>query len=311
MRFITHAGVFHADEVFATAILRRAFPDPGIPVIRTYDPGIYDDPEDIVYDIGEGPLDHHQRHGAGCRPNGVPYASAGLVWRAYGRGLCSCDYVFRYVDRGLIQGIDAQDAGMDLIKDPACSPMTVSGVISAFNPTWDDPAYDALPTDKRFLEAVDMASGILARHIANGESSIKAKAIIDRAIEGSEGHVMVLEDYCPWSNWLCRSRHEKAKDVFYAVFPSARGGWNWQAAPIPRASFSQRCACPAEWRGMPADGLKAATGIPEAMFCHASGFIGACGTMEAAVKMAKLAAELGTVAPAYVRMLEQEDLPGA
>lgn len=75
---ITHTGVFHADEVMATAILLKARGE--LNLMRTFKV-----PEDIsedviVYDIGGGKYDHHQKGGNGARENGVPYSSAGLLW---------------------------------------------------------------------------------------------------------------------------------------------------------------------------------------------------------------------------------------
>ena len=80
---ITHGGLFHADETMATAILNKVFNN--LILCRTFKV-----PEEvaapvIVYDIGGGKYDHHQKGGNGCRENGVPYSSAGLIWRDFGR----------------------------------------------------------------------------------------------------------------------------------------------------------------------------------------------------------------------------------
>ena len=111
---ITHAGTLHADDVLATVILERVLGD--ITVCRTFkvpDEGLSDDV--IIYDIGFGKYDHHQKGGNGCRENGVPYASVGLIWRDFGRQLvantCNPDLVCQLIDRDLIQGVDAADNG--------------------------------------------------------------------------------------------------------------------------------------------------------------------------------------------------------
>ena len=73
----THAGKFHADDVFATALLQILRPD--IKITRGFT--VPDDFDGIVYDIGFGMFDHHQEPRE-YRANGVPYAAFGLLWRA-------------------------------------------------------------------------------------------------------------------------------------------------------------------------------------------------------------------------------------
>ena len=73
----THAGKFHADDVFATALLQILRPD--IKITRGF--VVPDDFDGIVYDIGFGMFDHHQEPRE-TRPNGIPYAAFGLLWRA-------------------------------------------------------------------------------------------------------------------------------------------------------------------------------------------------------------------------------------
>ena len=63
----THAGKFHADDVFATALLQILRPD--IKITRGFT--VPDDFDGIVYDIGFGMFDHHQEPRE-TRANGIP-----------------------------------------------------------------------------------------------------------------------------------------------------------------------------------------------------------------------------------------------
>lgn len=74
---ITHGGVFHADEVMATVILSHVMPQINLARVFT----VPEDTNAVVYDIGGGKFDHHQRGRNGCRKNGVLYSSAGLLWK--------------------------------------------------------------------------------------------------------------------------------------------------------------------------------------------------------------------------------------
>ena len=75
----THAGKFHADDVFATALLQILRPDIKITLGFVVPDGF----DGIVYDVGYGMFDHHQEPRE-YRANGVPYAAFGLLWRVLG-----------------------------------------------------------------------------------------------------------------------------------------------------------------------------------------------------------------------------------
>ncbi len=143
MLVATHPGNFHADDVFAVAVLRLALGP--ISLVRTRDEEQIAS-ADVRVDVGgrsdpaTGDFDHHQRGGAGERHNGIRLASFGLVWRTHGEALAGDAEAARAVDERLVQGVDANDTGQtiteSLIDD--VRPMTVSGVIAAMNPAWDE-----------------------------------------------------------------------------------------------------------------------------------------------------------------------------
>ena len=75
----THSGKFHADDVFSAALL--LYLNPEITIIRGNK--VPDDYKGLVFDIGRGQYDHHQKDSR-VRENGVPYAAFGLLWEALG-----------------------------------------------------------------------------------------------------------------------------------------------------------------------------------------------------------------------------------
>ena len=154
-RGFTHGGKFHADDVFATALLRILRPD--FKVQRGFE--VPDDFDGIVYDIGGGMFDHHDADRPE-RPNGVPYAAFGLLWRAFGEQLlrrgCSPEEAAReaaHFDEKFIQPLDLDD-------NTGCGSELASAV-GAFNPAWDSD----VSADERYFEAVDFACGILKRKL--------------------------------------------------------------------------------------------------------------------------------------------------
>ena len=277
---ITHGGVFHSDEVMATAILSMIEP---IKLNRTF--RVPEGTDAFVYDIGGGEYDHHQAGGNGARENGVPYSSCGLVWRDFGRQLVSCDEAWSFVDQELIAGIDATDNGSLPGIDYPVRPATISNLISGFNPDWDS----TQSADEAFLEAVAFAQGILARAIASAESKARSKAIVDQAIVDSKDRIIILPQFAPWQEYVLMS--EKAADALYVIFPSNRGGYNVQAIPDAIGSFGNRKPLPEAWRGVPANDLPAVCGVADANFCHKGGFIGGADSLEGAMEMARKAIE--------------------
>ena len=215
---ITHGGIFHADEVMATVILSKVMED--LRVCRTFKV-----PEDVaedvvVYDIGYGELDHHQKGGNGARENEVPYAACGLVWRKYGMQICAesvaPEKVWDIVDRMLIQGIDATDNGVMPRADYPTQTMTISAIGSGLNPNWDsqdDP-------DSCFMQAFNICEQVFDNMFSRAKGLVKADSIVEEAIEKSEEHIMVLDQFVPWDNPLLNSENEKAADIQFVIFPS-------------------------------------------------------------------------------------------
>lgn len=291
---VTHGGVFHADEVLATVILSKVLGD--ITVLRTskVPEGLSDNV--IVYDIGFGRFDHHQKGGNGVRENGVPYAAVGLIWEEYGHKLvedtANPELVWSLVDRDLIQGIDATDNGaMPKLESESTGlvvrNMSFSNVISGFNPTWDSNE----DSDEAFIRAVDFAETVFENTLKNATAKAKAQKIVEEAIEKSQEHIMVLEQFVPWQEFVFSSENAKAAEVQFVVFPSNRGGYNWQCVPDALGGFGQRKPVPSEWKGLSGEKLQKVTGITTATFCHPAGFLGSAETFKDAYALAKLAVE--------------------
>jgi len=286
---ITHGGLFHADEVIATVILEKVFGE--LVLCRTF--RITEDVGSnvIVYDIGNGAFDHHQPGGNGKRDRGVPYAAAGLIWKEFGNAIvadtAAPEFIWEYIDENLIQGIDAIDNGVSVKPENPVEVLSFSGVISGFNPTWDSNTN----ADDAFMKAVEFARTVFDNILANAISIVKAKNIVENAIEQAESSIMILEQYVPWDEYIFSSENPKSKDILFVIFPSNRGGYMWQCVPDALGSFGQRKPVPAKWKGLRDEALQEVTGVKTAIFCHPAGFCGSAETLEDAIAMAKLAIE--------------------
>lgn len=290
---ITHAGTFHADEIFATLILSKIIPE--ILLIRV--PEFREEEKEIaqkdalVYDIGGGKFDHHQQGGNGERENGVKYAACGLIWKEFGRELLEKyeikekEYTWNYIDKNLIQFIDSNDNGQLPKLQTEYRNVHLSHIVSLFNPKWDE----EIDSDIKFMKALELCEIIFDEFLYDVFSKIKAKDLIDASIEKSENGIMILIEFAPWKEFLLTSENPKAKDINYVVFPSSRGGYNVYAVPLELGSFENRKTLPKEWRGLRDAELQNVTGVKTARFCHNAGFICSADSFDGALELANKA----------------------
>ena len=272
---ITHAGRFHADDVFATALLSIIL-DKDLTLSRVTALPEALSAKAIIYDIGCGELDHHQIGGNGKHASGIPYAAFGLIWRKYGYAYCLSS--FSDPDRafssfeGFVEGIDAYDNG--LYHEADKSVMSISKCIGSFNPSWDNDAADAF--DKAFIDAVGFAGKIIENQLSLIRSSLKAMNEICKAAETISNSTLILERYMPVHEIL-----SIIKDLMIMIYPSLRGGFNIQ---ILDGSMS----FPENIRGVCPDSLHALTGIESLNFVHNSGKLASTGTLDDALLLRDL-----------------------
>lgn len=269
---LTHAGRFHADDVFSSALLKLLHPD-----IRIY--RVFKVPENfvgLVFDIGGGKFDHHQQD-AEVRENGVPYASFGLLWRAFGRQLMEqgdpslAEEEAAKFDERFVQPLDEDDN-----KGTGSA---IAGVIGMFNPSWDS---EESP-DVCFERAADFAKVILINRLNNIFSIQRAQTEVREALAQSEDHIVVLSRYAPWKAVL------EGTGTQFVVYPSQRGGYCAQNVPAAEDSDQKTYVFPEAWAGKSEEELPKISGIATLNFCHNGRFIISTSTEEDAIKACRLA----------------------
>jgi uncharacterized UPF0160 family protein len=237
-------------------------------------------------DPATGDFDHHQKGGAGERPNGIRYASFGLVWRHVGEQVAGSAEAAASIDQRLVQGVDANDTGQTIMESLVddVRPMTVSGVIAALNPSWDEDL-SGDEEDARFAEAVALAQGILAREVAGAAGFQRARDLVAAAIGRAEDPRLIeLDRNMPWREAVVND----APEALFVMYPKS-DGWGLQAVPVANGSFDNRLDLPNEWAGLSGAELAAATGVDDAIFAHAAGFYASAGSREGVTALARLA----------------------
>lgn len=287
---ITHGAKFHADDVFSTVLMSIIIED--MKLVRVLDVPI-EQKNKLIFDIGAGEFDHHQKGGNGERTNGIKYAAFGLLWKRFGIEYLKkigakdefLDLAWELLDNEFVQFIDSIDNGQlnfDKIDIPV---VTVSDIIGNYNPKWnEDNDYDDC-----FLEAVEIAEKIWNKKVKSVLSKLEAKKFVEYAIEKSNDRYIILNQYMPYQDFVINSLNPKADNILYAIYPSNRGGYGIQAIQKHSNTFENRKAFPEEWAGLRDKDLQEVTGVTSARFCHNARFLCTVETLEDAIKIAKLA----------------------
>lgn len=265
----THAGKFHSDDVFSTALLRLLHPQ--IRVERGFT--VPEEFDGIVYDIGRGRFDHHQEDRE-TRENGIPYAAFGLLWREYGTMILDEKEAAEF-DETFIQPLDESDnTGCDNV---------MAEMIAKFNPGWDEES----DYDSRFWEAVEVAQKILENQLKSIQGLQRAKDVVQEAMDACDGQILVLPCYAPWKQQVIGSGYQ------FVVYPSNRGGYSIQGVPKSKEDRTLVCDFPQEWWGKSPEQLQQLSGIRDFRFCHATGFLASTDSRESAMQIAQMGLEQG------------------
>ena len=263
----THSGKFHADDVFSAALL--LYLNPEITIIRGNK--VPDDYKGLVFDIGRGQYDHHQKDSR-VRENGVPYAAFGLLWEALGAEILGAELAEKF-DESFVQPLDNNDNTGEKNE--------LATLIGNFNHGWDSKGSN----DQAFFQAVSVAGMILENKFERYRGNERADKRVEEVLEehqralktgdtpAENTNILVLPEFIP-----CQKRLSETS-IAFVIFPSNRGGYCIQPQK-KEYSMNYKCSFPSQWLGLEGEELIAATGLESAVFCHKGGFLMTCGTLE-------------------------------
>ena len=308
MLIATHSGKFHADDVWAVAVLDMVFP--GADLIRTRDSAriaAADFAVDVggIWDPETGRFDHHQKDFEGARGNGVVYASAGLVWKTYGARCVSliahqhlghaltetqAQEIAWGIDGDLVQYLDMADTGA---ARNAPGGYGLSAVVSGFNPNWMEEAAAGSPEAAeamrlaRFRRAMAMIADIIINNVKYRVGAMLAavQVLAGERLEG--GRLLLLPNSAlPWSTLVRR----EMPDVLFVISRNlAEDRYMLHTVPAAAEGFDAKRDLPAPWGGLRDAALQKATGVADAQFCHKGLFIAAAKSFEGALALARQA----------------------
>lgn len=283
---VTHSGRFHADDLFATAMLLE-YLDGKAKVIRSVDPSVIatgDFVLDIgrIYDPAKNRFDHHQG-GVGARSNGISYASAGLVWKNFGEKIAGSKEVANKVDGSLVISIDAFDTG-DASPKPFAQdlyPYMLNDIAATFGSTWKETTRS---DTEAFIFLLPFARSLLQREIIRARDGIEASVLTNEAYQKAlDKRIIILDKFLPMDGL------EDKPDVLFVVFPHNRGGWAVHALRKNKHEYGNRKDFPKAWAGKSDVDLAKVSGVPDATFCHLKLFLAVAKSKEGAIRLAQIA----------------------
>lgn len=253
----THGGKFHADDVFSSALLLYINPE----IVISRGNKVPEDFDGIVFDIGRGRYDHHQKDSR-VRENGVPYAAFGLLWEELGKEILGEELAEKF-DEAFVQPLDNNDNTGEKNE--------LATLIGNFNPPWDAKG----GSDEAFFQAVSVAGMILENKFERYRGNARADQRVEQVLKGHDPkeRILVLPEFIPCQKALAET------EIAFVIFPSNRGGYCIQ--PQKREySMNYKCSFPSQWLGLEGEELVKETGLSSAGFCHKGGFLMTVGELE-------------------------------
>lgn len=308
MLIATHGGKFHADDAWAVAVLKVLFPEADI--VRTREQARID-AADFAIDVGgvwdpaTGRFDHHQKEFDATRVSGVPYASAGLVWREYGARCVAAlaehhtgerladdtaQQIAYAIDADIVQYLDLSDVG---VAKNAPGSYGLSAVVSGFNPGWLDEQRlgygEAVEVYRmgQFMRAVEFLTDIMGNAVRYRVGAMLAVTQVRQAEVLEDGKLLFLKNAAlPWSSVV---RKEMPKVLFVISHSLTEQRYMLHTVSVDTESFDARADLPEAWAGLREAELAAVTGVEDAVFCHTGRFIAAARSYAGALTMARQA----------------------
>lgn len=293
----THNGKFHSDDVLACAILCALSSNMSIWILRTRDSEMLAQC-DICVDIGGGKFDHHQAGFNKTRENGIKYASAGLIWKAYGKNFinlllkkyfpetnCDTDSIFEAFDASCIALVDCEDNGIKI--ETHCF-----SFISSFLPWFSNNLDDF---NKQFHQVLLTTIAVLEQQLKTAIAKEIAKDIIlsnwNNVNYFHDGILEIPSQTMFWEEAVIHiNASTKVNKINFVIFPYSDGGWAAQCvSPSLKNGFKQRIPFPIEWAGQ-TEKLAEISGVKGATLCHNGRFFVRATTKEAVVQMCNIAA---------------------
>lgn len=271
---ITHSGTFHVDDVMATVFLSKILDR--VILLRVPTTNELQTQNKVIFDIGYGEFDHHQKNRNGKRKNGIYYSSIGLLWKKYGmeylreQNVKYLEKTFEYMDSELIQYIDATDNMQQEYLKSKISP----DFVKLCNPQWNED----IPEEEGFINAVKLGNEFWDIYIKHAIAEVEAIEIILDKVNNSDDIYVAFEKDLPYRKAIPKIENKKVK---YLIFKSRRQGYDIRAIYDAHKFKSQIS------KANDLDKIKKETNFSDLIYTDTNGKLCCTNTLESAIKIIK------------------------
>lgn len=286
MKFITHNGRFHYDELLATAILKKIYPEAD--VIRTRDQAIIES-GDIVYDVGgvydvsNHRYDHHQItfNDTFSDKYDIKMSSCGLIFKHFNTKLFEVynvptdDLLYpKLVDKVYKEFFlyaDAIDNGVNIFDK--VTPRLISDIVALYNEDENgfDKAFFIVRTDfEKYMQ-----------NIVN--FWYKRFKELENLIRNLNDYILITDKYFD-VDLILEVEALYNKNILYMVYPQD-SEYKIRAINVASKNFELKKPLKKDWRGKRSQELEVL--CDGGIFVHATGFIGLNKTKEGAIRMCR------------------------
>lgn len=223
-----------------------------------------------------GEFDHHQKSRNGRRENGIYYSSIGLLWKKFGKEYLknlkvkNIDKTFEYMDKELIQYIDATDNMQTEYLENKISP----DFIKLCNPEWSE----NISENDAFINALKLADNFWEIYIKHAIAEVEAIEIILEEIEKSKECYLVFEKEMPYRKVM---KYTNNKSVKYIIFKSRREGYDVRTL-IDSCKFKDEIV-----QATDISISRKLTGINDLIYVDVNGKLCCTKTLESAIQLVK------------------------
>lgn len=230
----------------------------------------------MIYDIGCGEFDHHQKNRNGQRANGIYYSSIGLLWRKFGKEYLknikvkNVEKTFEYMDKELIQYIDATDnMQLDYLENKI-----VPDFIKLCNPEWNE----NMSENTAFINALKLADKFWEVYIKHAIAEVEAIEIILESIDECKECYLIFNVEMPYRKAVKYINNDKIK---YIIFKSRREGYDIRTL-ADSCKFKEAISLATD-----IDIARKITGISDLIYVDVNGKLCCTKTLESAIQVIK------------------------
>lgn len=257
MKFVTHKGRFHADEVTAFTIASLA---EGVSLKRVEMTDYKQAEDEMLVDIGRvyeaflKKFDHH--HMTISRPDAYApnYASAGLIWKHYGKKalkalavpISDIETIHSKIDKDFIWQIDANDDDPEFKVHASCSTcdhipvISLSHVVAMFN---SENHQDDHAQYMNFMKASEFIKNLLVQKVEFWKEVCSLKRSVEKDCVFHDGYVVTHRSF---DRYKVPYLFEDRSNILYFIQPSYGHGNEASLLALPTSPTSRELKKPIE-----------------------------------------------------------------